>query len=278
MFMKLKDGKSKVLTLSYDDAVVQDIRLIGLMNKHGLKGTFNINTGCYFPEDKERKPSGHMRMRLSEAMDLYIGSGQEVAVHALTHPYLERMKPADVMYEILEDRKNIEKQYGTLARGMAYPYGTYNDTVVEVLGLCGICYSRTTKSTERFGFPENWLTLHPTCHHNHPRLMELARNFAEGKELNAQVCQMFYLWGHSYEFDNNDNWNVIEEFAEYMGGREDIWYATNIEIYDYVKAYERLQVSVDHRIVHNPSDIDVWFWEKGETYCVKAGQTLRIGE
>lgn len=278
MFMKLKDGKSKVLTLSYDDAVVQDIRLIGLMNKHGLKGTFNINTGCYFPEDKERKPSSHMRMRLSEAMDLYIGSGQEVAVHALTHPYLERMKPADVMYEILEDRKNIEKQYGTLARGMAYPYGTYNDAVVEVLGLSGICYSRTTKSTEKFGFPENWLTLHPTCHHNHPKLMELARNFAEGKALNAQVCQMFYLWGHSYEFDNNDNWNVIEEFAEYMGGREDIWYATNIEIYDYVKAYERLQVSVDHRIVHNPSDIDVWFWEKGETYCVKAGQTLRIGE
>jgi peptidoglycan/xylan/chitin deacetylase (PgdA/CDA1 family) len=278
MFMKLKDGKSKVLTLSYDDGVVQDIRLIGLMNKHGIKGTFNINTGCYFPEDKERMPSSHMRMRLSEAMDLYIGSGQEVAVHSLGHPYLEKMKPADVMREILEDRKNIEQQYGTLARGMAYPYGTYNDMVVEVLGLCGICYSRTVKSTRKFDFPENWLTLHPTCHHNDPKLMELAREFADGKPLNALVCQMFYLWGHSYEFDNNDNWKVIEEFVEYVAGREDIWYATNIEIYDYVKAYERLQVSVDHAIVHNPSDIDVWFFEKGETYCVKAGQTLRLGE
>lgn len=278
MFMKLKDGKSKVLTLSYDDGVVQDIRLIGLMNKHGIKGTFNINTGCYFPEDKERMPSSHMRMRLSEAMDLYIGSGQEVAVHSLKHPYLEKMKPADVMREILEDRKNIEQQYGTLARGMAYPYGTYNDMVVEVLGLCGICYSRTVESTRKFDFPENWLTLHPTCHHNDPKLMELAREFADGKPLNALVCQMFYLWGHSYEFDNNDNWKVIEEFVEYVAGREDIWYATNIEIYDYVKAYERLQVSVDHAIVHNPSDIDVWFFEKGETYCVKAGQTLRIGE
>ena len=278
MFMKLKDGKSKVLTLSYDDGVVQDIRLIGLMNKHGIKGTFNINTGCYFPEDKERMPSSHMRMRLSEAMDLYIGSGQEVAVHSLKHPYLEKMKPADVMREILEDRKNIEQQYGTLARGMAYPYGTYNDMVVEVLGLCGICYSRTVKSTRKFDFPENWLTLHPTCHHNDPKLMELAREFADGKPLNALVCQMFYLWGHSYEFDNNDNWKVIEEFVEYVAGREDIWYATNIEIYDYVKAYERLQVSVDHAIVHNPSDIDVWFFEKGETYCVKAGQTLRLGE
>ena len=45
MYMKLKDGKSKVLTLSYDDGVVQDIRFIEILDKYGLKGTFNINTG-----------------------------------------------------------------------------------------------------------------------------------------------------------------------------------------------------------------------------------------
>lgn len=42
--MKLKDGKSKVITLSYDDGVVQDIRLIDIMNKYGLKGTFNLSS------------------------------------------------------------------------------------------------------------------------------------------------------------------------------------------------------------------------------------------
>ena len=73
------------------------------------------------------------------------------------------------------------------------------------------------------------------------------------------------------EFDNNDNWEVIEKFAEYIGGREDVWYATNIEIYDYVKAYERLETSIDKRIIHNPSSIDVWFFEQNKTYCgVKA--------
>ena len=36
MYMKLKDGKSKVLTLSYDDGVVQDIRLIGILDKYGI--------------------------------------------------------------------------------------------------------------------------------------------------------------------------------------------------------------------------------------------------
>ena len=47
MYMKFKDGKSKALTLSYDDAVVQDIRLIGIMDKYGIKGTFNVNSGWY---------------------------------------------------------------------------------------------------------------------------------------------------------------------------------------------------------------------------------------
>ena len=178
MYMKLKDGKSKVLTLSYDDGVVQDIRLAGILDKAGIKCTFNINTGHYLPEDVQRERF-YGRMKLSEAQALYKGSAHEVAVHSLTHPFLETLKTPQVLMEILEDRKNIEAQYGTLARGMAYPFGTYNDAVVEALAECGICYSRTVKSTEKFGFPENWLTLHPTCHHKNPRLMELAKQFVE---------------------------------------------------------------------------------------------------
>ena len=273
--MKLKDGKSKVLTLSYDDGVVQDIRLMSILDKHGLKCTFNISTGRYIPEDSVREKF-YGRMKLSEAKELYIGSGHEVAVHALTHPFLEKLKTDEVIYEVITDRKNIEEQYGTFARGMAYPYGTYNDTVVDILGKCGICYSRTTKSTESFNFPENWLTLHPTCHHKNPKLMEMAKRFAEVDSRYPSANQMFYLWGHSYEFDNNDNWQVIEEFAEYMGGRDNIWYATNIEIYDYVKAYEALITSVDKTMVYNPTAIDVWFLEGEEIYCVHGGETLYL--
>ncbi|MBR5023053.1 MAG: polysaccharide deacetylase family protein [Oscillospiraceae bacterium] len=274
MYMKLKDGKSKVLTLSYDDGVVQDIRLIEILNKSGIKATFNINTGRYLLEEATREKF-YGRMKLSEAKELYINSGHEVAVHAVNHPFLERLKTDEILTEVLDDRRNIERQYGTLARGMAYPFGTYNNEVIECLDKCGICYSRTTKSTENFKFPENWLELHPTCHHNNPKLMDLAKKFVEGQSKWGDSW-MFYLWGHSYEFDNNENWEVIEQFAEYIGGRDDIWYATNIEIYDYVKAYESLQTSVDKGIVHNPSAIDVWFLHQSKTYCVEAGQTLCI--
>ena len=273
MYMKLKDGKSKALTFSYDDGVVEDIRLIDIFNARGLKGTFNINTGLYFPEDGERHRY-YGRMKLSESQKLYIGSGQEVAVHALTHPFLEKLKMPDMLREILEDRKNIEEQYHVLARGMAYPYGTYSEEVVDVLKKCGICYARTTVSTENFKFPTEWLTLHPTCHHKNPRLMEFAKNFVETTSRRPMENWLFYVWGHSYEFDNDENWDVIEQFADYVSNRDDVWYATNIEIYDYVKAHEGLEVSVDETIIHNPSAIDVWFMKNEKIYCVKGGEML----
>ena len=270
MRMVLKDGKTKVLTLSYDDGVVQDIRLIEIMNKYGLKGTFNINSSHY-PDENTVRAKFRGGLKLSEAKELYINSGNEVAVHTFTHPYLEKLSSEEVIFEISEDRKSIEKEYGVIAKGMAYPFGTYNDNVLECLEKCGIVYSRTVNSTYGFEFPENWLLLNPTCHHKSERLMELAQMFVESQN---NYAKMFYLWGHSYEFDNDDNWEVIEEFAKFMGGRDDIWYATNMEIYEYVKAYNNLVVSFDRKIIHNPSVSDVWFLEKNEVFCVKGGETL----
>lgn len=184
------------------------------------------------------------------------------------------MDDTDIVYEITEDRMSIEKEYNVIARGMAYAWGTYSERVTGVLKNCGICYSRTTKSTEKFDIPENWLTWHPTCHHKNPKLMDLANSFLYDNTW--ERCRLFYLWGHSYEFNYDNNWDVIEEFGKLVGNRDDIWYATNIEIYDYTKAYESLQTSYDKKIIHNPSSTDVWAYINGETIKIKAGETLHI--
>ncbi len=274
MRMIFKDGKRKALTLSYDDGVVQDARLIEILNKHGIKATFNINSGCYLAEDAVRERF-YGRMKLSEAKALYIGSGHEVAVHAYTHPFLERLDATEMIREITEDRRSIERDYGAITRGMAYPFGTYSDQVVDILARCGIAYARTTRSTHTFGLPENWLTLHPTCHHKDAQLEELAKRFIEGDN-RYHHPELFYLWGHSYEFDNDDNWDVIERFAAYAGGHDHVWYATNIEIYDYVQAYNRLETGYDKTLIHNPSAIDVWVEQKGKVYRIPAGETVSL--
>ncbi len=270
--MRFKDGKKKALTLSYDDGVQQDIRLIGIMDKYGLKGTFNLNSGR-FAEEGTQFPAGqvHRRLTQKEAGELYRNSGHEVAVHTLTHPWLEKLPRPVVLQEVLEDRRRLEAMFGGVVRGMAYPFGTYSDAVVEILKAAGIAYSRTVVSTENFAVPEDWLRMPATCHHNNPRLMELAEQF-----INLQNCGLFYLWGHSYEFEQNDNWQVIENFAAKIGGRDDIWYATNIEIYNYVEAYRHLQFNADCTRAENLSAADVWIGVDGKAVKIAAGQTIDL--
>jgi peptidoglycan/xylan/chitin deacetylase (PgdA/CDA1 family) len=273
--MRFPDFKGKALTLSYDDGVEQDIRLIGIMQKNGLKGTFNINSGLFAPEGTVY-PEGqiHRRMTKDAAYKLYLESGMEVAVHAYYHPHLETLTDAEVTFEILQDRIDIEKNTGKIIRGMAYPYGSTSQAVVDVLKRCGILYARTVASTNNFSIAEDWLRLPATCHHNSPELMKLAKRFAEASVINEPM--LFYLWGHSYEFETNNNWNVIEEFAEYIGNRDDIWYATNIEIFEYIEAYKQLKTSADGTKIYNPTAKTLYFSLCGNNYKLAPAETLEI--
>lgn len=275
--MRFPDGKKKALTLSYDDGVEQDIRLISILKQYGLKGTFNLNSGCYPPKGTTYAPGTiHRRMCEEQVTEVYRDSGMEVAVHGLTHPFLEQLPSNLCLAEVAKDRENLEKQFGTLVRGMAYPFGTYSDNVVEVLKQCGIAYSRTVISTGDFRIPSDWHRLTATCHHKDERLMGLAEKFVEEKKDSRYGPWLFYLWGHSYEFESDNNWEVIEKFAQYTGGRDDIWYATNIEVYDYIEAYRKLIFSMDETRVSNPTALDLYFKLGEKEVCVPAGKTVEI--
>lgn len=273
MQMRLKDGKSKVLTLSYDDNNVQDVRLVEIFNRYGLKATFNMSTGYFFGDEPGKEYDGS-RLTWDKAREIY--ASHEVAVHSLTHPWLLTLKSHEVIKEILEDKKRIEKNFHTIAKGMAYPFNCYDKTTIEIIKLCGIAYSRTAFSTHKFEFPTDWIELNPTCHHGDPQLMELADKFINN-DPKWNICSMFYVWGHSYEFDEDNNWDLIEKFAQKVSGKDDVWYATNGEIYDYVTAYDRLEVSADNTIVYNPSAMPVWFRENNKTYKIEPGEKLFIG-
>lgn len=276
IFLRFPGGRARALTLSYDDGVEQDIRLIGIMRAHGLKGTFNLNSGLIAPEDKVW-PEGqvHRRMKLSQMEKLYTEAGMEVAVHGLTHPFLEQLPQGALARELVQDRENLERIYGGVVRGMAYPFGTWNERVLEALRAADIAYARTVVSTHGFALPEDWLRLDPTCHHADPELMELADRFLSAPDDRAPL--LFYLWGHSYEFERDDNWQVIEDFAARLGGRDDVWYATNMEIYDYVQAFRRLEFSADGRVFRNLSALELCLaTSEGEALTIAPGETRAL--
>ena len=266
----------KAVTLSYDDGIRQDKKLVEIMKRYGIRGTFNINAGGIAEEITNPK-SG--KLTAEEISETFIPNGMEIACHGFKHLSLGRVPMSIGAADIIDDRRVLERLTGDIINGLAYANGTYNDDVVSLLRSLGIKYARTVKNTEAFGLFDDPLVWNPTCHHNNPRLMELAKDFVteEGiKPYYLQHTKLFYLWGHTYEFDNDNNWDVIEDFCKYIGGREEIWYATNGEIAAYVEAYDRLVFSMDLSRVYNPSSTDLYLWIKKNNVLVPAGKTVEL--
>ena len=270
--MRYPGGLAKAVTFSYDDGVEQDKRLIELLDKYGLKATFNINTALFAKETTVYVPGQiHRRMTLEQAKNVYGASGHEISVHTLHHPFLEQLPSNMAVYEIIEDRRRIEENFGVVCRGMAYPYGTTSDSVVECVKNCGMLYARTTVPSNSLDFPSDWLRLRPSCHHLSEQLSSLTEKIVN--ERCVQAPWLLYIWGHSYEFERDNNWELIETLAEKIAGRPDIWYVSNGEVFEYARAFCELQFSVRGDRVFNPTAYEMFFEDSrsGKIYSVKPG-------
>lgn len=272
------EGKKKALTLSYDDGITQDKRLLELLNKYHVKCTFNLNAGLMGDEDWLSQPGievSHYKIEKEKIKELY--QGHEIAVHTMTHPDLPRVPEGMITYEIAECRKELEELVKQPVTGMAYPFGTYSEKVKATAKICGITYSRTTKQHFGFHLPEDFLEWHPTIHHTEEYLFTLWDEFMEPiEDEQYRQPQLFYVWGHSYEFDAFKQWNDMEAFLQRAGGHDDVWYATNGEIYAYVQAAKNLCYSATGDYITNPSALDVWMMIDKKVYCIPSGGCITI--
>ena len=147
----------------------------------------------------------------------------------------------------------------------------------------GIAYARTLGGdNDSFTIPVDWLSWMPTAHHENPEIFDYIEKFTSIRNDTSvypdrRYPRLFYVWGHSFEFDRNDNWNRIKEICGQLGGRDDTWYATNIEIHDYVAAYNSLVFSADDAKIYNPTDKKIWIEVIGSgVYTVESGQTIEV--
>ncbi len=283
-FLSFPEGKQKCVTFSYDDAVVQDVRLAQLFCKYGVKGTFNVNSSLL--GQKGRNSDFLTPEAFKQGV---IGKGHEVACHGQCHIASGVSDPTTALRDAFLGRSELEEMFDMIIRGMAYPdtgitqFANANDyaTVKNILTYSGIVYSRTLGGdNNRFELPVDFHAWMPTAHHNNPKLLEWIDGFNSIsyhetiEKRNAP--RLMYIWGHSYEFDQKNNWERMVEILEKLSGRDDTWYATNIEIYDYVKAYESLHFSADGTRVYNPSACPVWITAGCKIYKIEPAQTLKL--
>ena len=253
-------GVRRALTMSFDDGKLADIRLAELFKKYGIKATFHYNSAnigkeSYVTADDVRK----------------IGEYHEVSCHGQTHAFLDKIPASFAVKEILEDKQALEDITGELVRGLSYPYGTYTNEVLTLLPMLGIEYSRTFNNTNSCYLPDNFLEWNPTCHQSH----DIDKMWNKLMKFNKHI-RLLYIWGHSYEFDRDNTWERMENFCKMAGNNEEVWYATNIEIKDYITAMRGLVFSADQKIVFNPSAQTVWFGVDGEVMSIKGGETIKL--
>lgn len=275
--MLFPKGKSKALILSYDDGCVQDRQLVKLMNKYDLIGTFHLNanklgTANYLVKDEIQK----------------LFKGHEVSVHTFNHPGLTKLSIEEIQYEIVEDRKELERLVKYPVRGMAYPFGNYNDTVIDVISKLGIEYARTVDDTYGFGIPENFLKWHPTMHQFSKAYWKANDPLQDSIEINlfyktidsflqTKDLAVLDIWGHSWEMGSDaKKWTETERFFQVLSHQSDVYYCKQIDLVDYIQAFRNLRFSMNNTMVFNPSALMVFFRYNKVIWFVGPGETIRL--
>jgi peptidoglycan/xylan/chitin deacetylase (PgdA/CDA1 family) len=229
-------GKNKAITFSYDDGVTQDIRLMQLFSKYGLRATFNLNSELLGREGalvRDGVKVNHIKVKPEDVRAVY--DGYEIAAHTLTHPLLPAIENDDeIVRQVEEDRLNLSRIMGYEVVGMAYPCGgvNCNEHVAELVkNHTGIKYARTTLKTDSFDLQDNlYLYVPSNAYHayTYEKTMALCKRFLELETDKPQIC---YLWGHSYEIDFGENrWEYMEDICKLLSGHDDIFYGTNAEV------------------------------------------------
>ena len=279
-FLRFPNGKDKAVTLSYDDGCQQDLHFSDVISKYGLKCTFNLNS------EKLRS----VFLTKDQVENFFLARGHEIAIHGEFHRAEGALRPIEGICDVLNCRLELEDHYDRIIRGMAYPdfgirYMT-NDTdygrIKQYLSELEIAYCRTAKGdNNRFELPTDWHCWVPTVHHDNPQLFDYIDEFLNidlsfKTYIANRYPRLFYLWGHSYEFDRGNGWERLEQICQKLARKEEIWYATNIEIYDYVNAYHSLIYSADGSRIYNPTLLELWFYIDGKLYSIKPNQTLKL--
>lgn len=279
VFLRYPQGKAKAVTFSYDDGVIQDLRLAEMFDKYGVKGTFNFNS------DAKRKTYSS-----EEINEYFLSKGHEIAVHGALHRPNGNLRPIEGIRDVLDCRLELEEKCKRIIRGMAYPDSgitrlsilTDYKAIKQYLTELDIAYARTLgKDNDHFELPVDFHAWMPTAHHDNPNLMEYIDKFlsidtSPEAYHSTRFSRLMYIWGHSFEFDRNDNWERMEKILEKLSGNDEIWYATNIEICEYVEAYKCLHYSADGHMVYNPTNQELWMDVDGKLYSIKPGETIRV--
>jgi len=115
-----------LVSFSFDDSWdTQYTNALPILEAAGFKGTFYLTTN---------QIEQNYQFFMTPAMVKDIAArGHEIAGHTVTHPDLQTLTAAQIQAEIINSRNYLRTLTGKPVNGFAYPFGSYNATVVSLV-------------------------------------------------------------------------------------------------------------------------------------------------
>ncbi len=228
------------VTTSWDDGCLEDMKMVHLLNKYGLKGTF------YIPVKNRERPV------IDPAGIKEIAQGFEIGSHTFHHQVLPGLSQKEMRQEIMEGKDWLEQLLGHGVTSFCYPRGRFSRKTTRAVKEAGICLARTTRAFHYVGsnnrlcintsvqaFPQT-----PLIHLRHGikelnikgvftyiTRLKMTRDWEHLARMTFDLASdsggVWHLWGHSWEIQAFDLWKPLEGIFEYVSGRTNAEYRTN---------------------------------------------------
>lgn len=263
-------GKAKAFSITYDDGIAQDVRFVALLNKYGLKGTFNLNSQLMEQKFSWIHPNGMTVTRLGVEQVRGLYDGHEIASHTLTHPDLRDKTDEQLFWEIGEDKRRLEALFGREVAGFGVPFHYYDQRIADCVRRCGFEYGRNSELTHGYNPWEEPYFWRCGIFHLEPDFDEYMEGFFRTREELA-LCQIV---GHSYDLDAENMWDKMERYLAAIAADPDVTCMTHLELVRYLKAMKQAVVSPN--CIENRSGMTLWFEAEGQTVRLEPGQRCVI--
>jgi peptidoglycan/xylan/chitin deacetylase (PgdA/CDA1 family) len=205
----------KIVSLSFDDNKIHDIRFSEVLDKFGVKCTFNVNSISIGRD-----------AHIDKVFLRELSNRHEIAGHTVSHTQFLPDKPVEeIRYQVFDDKKAIEDMIGKEIHGFAYPYGQYSKQMMDIVKESGYSYARTIDNTYGFSFDcDNFYAWHPTCHQENTfKVIDKWQNEDNG---------LFFIWGHSREF--TEDWKKLDDLLRRLKDVPNVEYMTNFDVYSLI--------------------------------------------
>ncbi len=136
-FMNKECGiPEKPVVLTFDDGYIEHYEYaFPVLRQHNFPAIFFVIAGDVGKTNKDWKFRDYPERRLIgwPEIEEMKGSGMTIGSHSITHPFLTKLSYEDAVREIEGSRKYLEDKTGTPIENFTYPYGDYNEVIIDIV-------------------------------------------------------------------------------------------------------------------------------------------------